>query len=105
MKPISLIVKEAMLKVCPSVAIYKELLVYDENCIALVHMNIFVPQAYMMRSKVTLQHIMDKIGFEGADTSELLPNRDSCPITLAPYVPGHIVPGFYEAFTMSTAEH
>lgn len=105
MKPISQLVKEAMLKVCPSVAIYKELVVYEENCIALIHINVFVPQAYLVRSRIILQQVMDKAGFEGADTSELLPDKDSCPITLAPYTPGHIKPGFYEAFTISTVEH
>lgn len=105
MKPISIEVFEALRRVTSKVAIYKEFVVFNQNERGLAHLNVFVPEECLERSKLTLYTLMDRIYQEGADTEELLPDRESCPITLQGYSGKEIKPGVYEVYAISTQTH
>ncbi len=105
MRSISIEVLEALRKITPRFAVYKEFVTFNGNERGLVHLSIFVPEACLEKAKMALYILMDTIYAEGADTEELLPGKESCPMTLQGYSGNEIKPGVYEIYDFSNQTH
>lgn len=106
MKSISKEVYDILYRLTPKTVLFKEFVIYEGNCRGLSHINVFVPNSFMDVARNILIEIMERAAEGEMDIEELLPDRDTCSVTLVGVTGSfNTKPGVHDIYVVSTLEH